>query len=61
MVNNNWVPFLMQYNLKALRRRQEINNQDIARATKMNTSDEVMQRIVDMQDSITEAILLKYA
>ncbi|MFA5163832.1 MAG: hypothetical protein WC441_04945 [Patescibacteria group bacterium] len=60
MVNNNWVPFLMQYNLKELRRRQEINNQDIARATKMNTSDEVMRRIQDMQDSIAEAILIKY-
>ena len=58
-VNNNWLAFLMYYSLKELRRRREINNRDIETATKMNTSDETMQRMIDMRDSLTDAIMLK--
>ena len=58
--NNNWLWVLMQYNLKELRRRQEINSLQTQTAFNARNT-EALQELQTMGDTLTEAIMIKYA
>jgi len=61
LANQNWIAFLLHYDLKELRRRQEVNRQQLEIAAKLSRpdQDELMFELQMMADSLIEAILLK--
>lgn len=56
-IRNDWVGHLRRYSLKELRRRQEINKQQIKIAYRVKNTH-ALQRLQNMQDSLIEAIIL---
>ena len=57
VIRNDWVGHLRRYSLKELRRRQNINKQQIRIAHRAGNTEALIE-LQNMNDSLTEAVYL---